>query len=656
MLKITCISFFLVLIGCTQTDTSHDYPIQPVSFTDVRVTSGFWHKRMETNRLVTIPYDFKKCEETGRISNFAKAGGLQDGEFEGIYFNDSDVFKVIEGAAYSLSLHADPVLEHYLDSVITLIAAAQEEDGYLYTNRTINPQKAADKGGIKRWSNLRVYHELYNVGHMYEAAVAHFQATGKRTFLEVALKNANLIDSVFGPGKNMGVPGHEEIEIGLVKLYRVTGDKKYLDLAKFFIDQRGDSTGHKLYGKNLQDHKPITDQEEAVGHAVRAGYLYAGIADVAALTGEQKYIQTIDRIWENFVTKKIYITGGAGASRHGEAFGENYDLPNASAYNETCAAIAALLFNHRLFLLHGDAKYMDVFERILYNGFLSGISIQGNTFFYPNPLAFDGNTPFNQGRRTRSPWFDCSCCPVNIVRLMPSIPGYIYGKRADALFVNLYMTSSGSISIDNKQVQIEQKTQYPWDGHIVITINPETSLSFNMLLRIPVWARNQPLPGDLYTYINKTDKQISLKINGIAQPLDIIKGYAKLSKKWKAGDKIELNLPMPVREVISHEKVKANHNLIALERGPLVYCAESVDNGGDVLKMALSKEQMFHVSEEPAFPGGMKIIKGIATHFADNESGAEKEFTAIPYYAWAHRGIGQMVVWIPTDKSAFDAN
>ncbi len=653
MTKYIIISLLILLLSCTISEKPHDYPIQPVPFTDVTVSSGFWYPRMETNRRVTIPYDFKKCEETGRISNFAKAGGLEKGEFEGIYFNDSDVFKVIEGASYSLSLHPDPILESYLDSVITLIAAAQEEDGYLYTNRTINPEKAADKAGEKRWTNLGTFHELYNIGHMYEAAVAYYQATGKRTFLDVALKNADLINSVFGPDNNMGVPGHEEIEIGLVKLYRITGDKKYLDLAQFFIDQRGDSTGHKLFGAQIQDHKPVVEQAEAVGHAVRAGYLYAGIADIAALTGEQKYIQAINRIWANFVTKKIYITGGAGASRHGESFGENYQLPNASAYNETCAAIASMLFNHRLFLLHGDAKYMDVFERTLYNGFLAGISMEGNTFFYPNPLEFDGNYRFNQGKSTRSPWFDCSCCPVNVVRIIPSIPGYIYGTRKDDLFVNLYIESSGKIRLDNKEVRIEQKTNYPWNGNIVITLNPETSASFNLYLRIPIWAQNQPLPGDLYSYAQKKGDLVKIKINDQEQPISLEKGYVKLSRKWKAGDKIELNLPMPVRKVISHELVKENENRMALERGPLVYCAEGIDNYNNVLNMLLSKEQVFAIEEKPSLLGGITIINGQVTHFDKNEIGSEKEFTAIPYYAWAHRGIGEMAVWLPMKKTAF---
>lgn len=650
--------FFLLhlFLSCNENLSKSDYPIKPVPFTDVNVTSGFWHERMETNRLVTIPYDFKKCEETGRISNFAKAGGLQDGEFEGIYFNDSDVLKVIEGAAYSLSLHPDPELEAYLDSVITLIAAAQEEDGYLYTNRTINPDKAADGAGAERWTNLRIYHELYNVGHMYEAAVAHYQATGKRSLLDVAIKNADLVADVFGPGRNMGVPGHEEIEIGLVKLYRVTGDQKYLDLARFFIDQRGNAEGHDLYGASAQDHLPVVEQSEAVGHAVRAGYLYAGMADVAALTGKQDYIDALGRIWDNIVTKKLYITGGVGAMRHGEGFGANYVLPNATAYNETCAAIAMMLMNHRLFLLHGHGKYMDVFERIMYNGFLSGISLEGNTFFYPNPLEFDGKYAFNQGQTGRSPWFDCSCCPVNIVRILPSLPGYVYAVRDNDFYVNLYMQNKSTIVLENQSVTIEQKTNYPWDGTIQVSIDPEKTGTFRIFLRIPGWLRNQPVPGDLYQYVQSNDSKATITINGQKYPLSVQNGYAEINRTWEAGDHISLKMPMAVRKVISHPKVEDNHKRVALERGPLVYCAEGIDNENQVLNLVLDKDASFSAEQKPDLLGGITVIKGKAGYSDDGARMQVRDFTAIPYYAWAHRGTGEMNVWFPYDRSVLQSS
>jgi len=394
---ILCLAVLALSYTCV-TESQRDYPIKPVPFTDVHIADNFWSPRMETNQKITIPYAFGKCEETGRINNFSVAGGLKEGTFRGIYpFDDSDVYKIIEGASYSLSINSDPKLEKYLDDLIFKISAAQEEDGYLYTARTINPDPPVRWVEKERWSNLRLGHELYNAGHMYEAAVAHHLATGKRTLLDVAIKNANLVESVFGPDKKQDVPGHQVIEIGLAKLYRVTGNKKYLKLAKFFLDERGQAHGRKLYGVYAQDHKPVIEQSEAVGHAVRAVYMYAGMADIAALTGDTEYISAIDRIWENVVTKKLYLTGGIGASGRGEAFGKNYNLPNATAYNETCAAIGNVLWNHRLFLLHGDARYIDVLERVLYNGFLSGISLNGDRFFYPNPLE-------SYGQHSRSPW------------------------------------------------------------------------------------------------------------------------------------------------------------------------------------------------------------------------------------------------------------
>ncbi len=440
-----------------------DYPVQPVPFTAVRVEDSFWTPRMETNRVTTVWYDFQKCEETGRIDNFAKAGKLIKGEFRGTPFDDSDVFKVIEGAACTLAVHPDPKLDKYLDDLIVKIAAAQEPDGYLYTARTIDPKCRLDFFGPARWSNLRVSHELYNVGHLYEAAVAHHQATGKRSLLNVAIKNADLICQTFGPAPAQlkEPPGHEEIEIGLVKLFRATGNQKYLDQAKFFCDIRGRAGTHKLRGANQQDDKPIVDQSEAVGHAVRAGYFYSGVADVAALTGDARYVQAIDRIWENVVGRKMHLTGGIGASPKGEAFGADYELPNEGAYLETCAAIANALWNERMFLLHGDAKYLDVLERVIYNGFLSGVALSGDRFFYPNPLETDGKAKFNHGSCERAPWFGCSCCPVNDVRFIPQIAGYIYATRGSELFVNLFIGGSARVNLAGLPVEVKQTTRYP---------------------------------------------------------------------------------------------------------------------------------------------------------------------------------------------------
>jgi hypothetical protein len=647
----------LLFLGCQadpqtgkaiqQDSCNKDYPIKPVAFTQVNITDDFWAPRLETNRKITIPYCFKKCEETGRIRNFAIAGGLEEGEFEGIYFNDSDVFKVIEGASYSLQVYDDPELEAYLDELIMKIAAAQEDDGYLYTNRTIDPSKAADGAGNERWTNLKVYHELYNVGHMYEAAAAHYQATGKKSLLDVAIKNADLIDKVFGPGRNMGVPGHQEIEIGLVKLYRVTGEQKYLDLAKFFIDQRGNADGHDLTGdhhagKYQQDHKPLTQQEEAVGHAVRAGYFYAGATDVAALTGETAYDQALDKIWNNIVHNKIYLTGGIGAEPKHEGFGPNYELPNATAYTETCAAIALMLWNHRMFLRSGETEYMDVFERTLYNGFLAGVSLEGNTFFYPNPLEADGVSKFNQGVCGRSPWFDCSCCPVNVVRILPSLPGYIYATEGKDIYVNLYIGNEAEIILGDQTIRLSQETDYPWDGKVELDILSNKNVDATIKLRIPGWVNNEVMPGDLYHYIDKNTPQVKVSVNG--KEIESVKqdGYIVIENRtWERKVRIEIEFEMSVRKVESNEKVAANRGKMALERGPLVFCAEEVDNPNGVLDLTIPKRGNFRYTFDSDLLGGLGTIKGNAVIKSKSVS-----FTAIPYYAWAHREVGEMAVWL----------
>jgi DUF1680 family protein len=646
-------SLWALTSGCAQ-KAQKDYPIKPVIFTEVAVEDTFWLPRLETNRRVTIPFAFKKSEETGRIDNFAKAGGLMPGQFIGRRYNDSDVFKIMEGAAYSLSLHPDPELEAYLDDLIAKIAAAQEDDGYLFTTRTIDPENPAPGSGDERWSNLGSSHELYNVGHMYEAAVAHYQATGKRDFLEVALKNADFIASVFGPDKRRGFPGHQEIEIGLAKLYRVTGDEKYLKLAKFFLDERGQEEYKKMFPETsdfsvynqdwyLQAHQPVIEQEEAVGHAVRAAYMYSGMADVAALTGDESYIKAIDHIWENVVSKKIYVTGGIGSRHEGEAFGDDYELPNATAYNETCAAIGNVFWNHRLFLLHGDAKYLDVLERTLYNGLLSGISLSGDRFFYPNPLESDGKHEFNQGAATRKPWFDCACCPVNVARFVPSIPGYIYAWQDHVLYVNLFVKSQATVRIGKNPVRVVQETRYPWEGKVQITVNPEEAAEFTVYVRIPGWAQNEPVPSDLYSFLQPPEENVVLKVNSEVLALDMEKGFARLHQKWEKGDVIELDLPMPLRRVLAHENVKENVGKIALQRGPLVYCLEGIDNEGQVFNKDLPDDLSFEVEFHPDLLGGINVI---TIRRADEDV----RLVAIPYYAWSHRGIGEMVVWIPRKK------
>ncbi len=650
LLTAVCISVWLLSCFSCRRQTRVDYPYQPVTFTSVHFSDNFWLPRLETNRKVTIPFALDQCEETGRINNFEIAGGAAEGEFCSIYpFDDSDVYKIIEGASYALNIRRDPELEGSLDELIEKIAAAQEEDGYLYTARTIEQDPPVQWTEGARWSNLYLGHELYNMGHFYEAAVAHHLATGKRNMLDLAIKNADLITSVFGPGKKVGVPGHQEIEIGLVKLYRITGDQKYLDLAKHFLDGRGREEGRELFGQYSQDHVSILEQDEAVGHAVRAAYMYSGIADVAALTGDAGYIRTVDQIWENVVSKKMYITGGIGARGGGEAFGPNYELPNASAYAETCAAIANAFWNHRMFLLHGDAKYIDVLEKVIYNGMLSGVALSGDLFFYPNPLE-------SFGQHERSSWFNCACCPSNISRFMPSIPGYVYAQRGKTLYINLFVDSETNIVMNNNNISVIQETEYPWEGKVRIRLEPESVMKFTVHVRIPGWALEQPVPSDLYHFINSSDEAPTLKVNGETIPLSMDKGYVPIQRSWKGGDTIELNLPMQVRRVESHPEVKENRGKIALIRGPIVYCAEWPDNLGHVSNLVLSDDIELLTEMQNDLLNGITVIKGQAMALFEYEDETTvrretQEFTAIPYYAWAHRGPGEMAVWLSREEA-----
>lgn len=626
------------LIACQHKPEKVDYQIQGIPFNEVKINDQFWLPKIETNRTVTIPSSFAKCEETGRVANFEKAA-RHEGQFDTTFpFDDTDIYKIIEGASYSMSVHPDARLDSYVDSLITIIGKAQEPDGYLYTARTIDPKHPHEWSGNERWVNESILsHELYNSGHLYEAAAAHYQATSKRNLLDIALKNANLLNEVFGQGKRNDAPGHEIVEMGLVKLYRITGEKKYLDLAKFFIDCRGkENDPKKAYS---QDHKSIILQDEAVGHAVRAGYLYSGVADVAVLTGNAEYITAIDKIWDNMVSKKLYITGGIGARHQGEAFGDNYELPNLTAYNETCAAIANVYWNYRMFLLHGDSKYIDVLERSLYNGVISGIGIDGKTFFYPNPLECDNHFAFNRESLTRQPWFDCSCCPTNICRFLPSVPGYIYAQNKHGVYVNLFVQSSSLIDIAGNKVNISQKTNYPWQSDIEIELSPENKSTFTVYLRLPGWATNQPVPGNLYLYNDKSEKKPLLELNGKSIDVTNEKGYAVITREWNKGDKIKLTLPMEIRKVKANELVKDDLGKIALQRGPIIYCIEEIDNP-DINQIRLSSDTQFSSSFKPELLSGIEVISG-------NDSIAKETITAIPYFVWNNRGTDKMKVWIP---------
>jgi DUF1680 family protein len=649
---------------CQPVSPTRDYPVKPVPFTAVHVNDVFWAPRIETNRRVTIPFAFQKDEETGRVDNFIRAAKALRGEpFENhkyppYPFDDTDVYKVIEGASYTLSVTLDPKLEAYLDSLIEKIGAAQEKDGYLYTARTIDPAHPHPWSGNERWILEGVNsHELYDLGHLYEAAVAHYQATGKRTLLDIALRTANLLDQNFGPGKRAIWPGHQIVEMGLAKLYRVTGDQRYLNLAKFTLDSRGpDSTEKGAGNPYVQAHKRVIDQTDAVtgGHAVRATYMYSGMADVAALTGDTAYVNALDKIWENVAGKKLHITGGIGARAAGESFGADYELPNMSAYNETCAAVGNDYWNHRLFLLHADAKYIDVMERTLYNGLISGVSLDGKTFFYQNPLEATGKAAKDQ----RSPWFGVACCPGNITRFMASVPGYVYAQRGDALWVNLFVASKADVKLDNGlTVKLTQETRYPWDGAVKMIVEPDESKPFSVNVRIPGWARNEPVPSDLYRFADKMDSPAVLKVNGRMVPLKLDKGYVTLTRTWKKGDTIELSLPMPVRRIVANDHVAADRGRVAIQRGPLVYAAEWPDNpNGQVRNLVLPDSAPLVPEFKSDLLNGVTIVKGKAVALAYNAQGAvtktDQAFTAIPYYAWANRGAGQMMVWFPNHESS----
>lgn len=655
-MKRTCLlAVAVLLVGslAAQKGTLHSgYPIDPVPFTSVKVTDVFWGQRLKASREVTIPLAFSKCEETGRYENFVKAAHPSDEyKVEGFSFDDTDVYKTIEGASYLLQTYPDKKLEKYIDSVLLIVAGAQEPDGYLYTARTMNPKHPHDWAGPERWTKVEeLSHEFYNLGHMVEGAVAHYQATGKRNFLDIAIKYADCVCKAIGNGPDQKklVPGHQIAEMALVRLYLVTGDRKYLDQAKFFLDARGYTSRKDVYS---QAHKPVLEQDEAVGHAVRATYMYAGMADVAAITGDSSYINAIDKIWENIVTKKIYITGGIGARHAGEAFGDNYELPNLSAYNETCAAIGNVYVNYRLFLLHGDAKYFDVLERTLYNGLISGVSLDGGSFFYPNPLA-------STGGYSRKPWFGCACCPSNISRFIPSLPGYVYAVKDDHVYVNLYMANRGELKVKSKKLVLEQETSYPWDGDIRIRVVQGT-IPFTMNLRIPGWVRNEVLPGDLYYYDDKQKPGYTVTVNGETVEGILQKGYLQIERKWRKGDVVEIGFDMQPRVVRANEKVTADRGRVAIERGPIVYCAEWPDNDFNVHNILLNQHPSFQVVDKPDLLYGIREITTDAQALSYDVAGKlavkDVNLTLIPYYAWAHRGEGDMEVWLPIEISASSA-
>ncbi|WP_028910293.1 glycoside hydrolase family 127 protein [Prevotella sp. AGR2160] len=675
-----CAAVMPVMLPAAQ-KTGNGYPFTQVPFTAVKVMPHtFWGNRLDAVRRVTVPLALSKCKSEHRYENFTMAAytlrhpnhaGLDTpkwdvGKFMGFPFDDTDVYKTIEGASYLLQTYPDKKLKTYIDSVLTVVGAAQEPDGYLYTARTINPKHPHPWSGLTRWSQEEVLsHELYNLGHMVDAACAHYQATGSTKFLNIARRYADCVIKEVGPhdGQATVVPGHQIAEMALARLYVLTGDHRYLDEAKYLLDERGKTKIRNIY---TQSDRPVTEQTEAEGHAVRAGYMYSGMADVAALTGDSAYIKAIDQITENIISKKYYLTGGVGARHEGEAFGDNYELPNLTAYNETCAAISMVYLFQRMFLLHGDGKYIDCLERTLYNGVISGMSVDGGRFFYPNPLSSDGKYAFNaDGTTTRQPWFGCACCPSNLCRFIPSLPGYLYAVRDKDIYVNLFAASKATVNVDGKPVEIEQRTNYPWDGSISIRITKAPVKDAGLLIRIPGWVRGDVVPSDLYHFATDEKTTYRVMINGrdiSATPL--MKGYLRIPS-IKKGDEIRVSLDMLPRTVEANAAVKADRGCVAVERGPLVYCAEEWDNkGADVLSTFLSPSASFtvipHDTIQNTEASGSFTVTALSAPAQSLSQAADGTLSVrpltlklIPYYAWNHRGAARMNVWFPNRIDKF---
>ncbi|BES62638.1 glycoside hydrolase family 127 protein [Dysgonomonas capnocytophagoides] len=654
MKRLATILLTLTLISCGATEEKSKVQlgeIKEVPFTDVHFTDDFWLPRMEINRTVSIPSAFHQCEINGRFDNFALAGGLIKGEHKGDFsFDDTDPYKIIEGASYSLAVKYDPKLDAYLDSVITLISAAQEPDGYLTTCVTNKCTRLSGWWGSSRWEKINS-HELYNSGHLYEAAVAHYKATGKKTLLNVAIKNADLVCQVFGPNEGQKhVPsGHPIIEMALAKLYNVTDDEKYLKMARYFVDETGRGTdGHKL-SPYSQDHKPIIDQDEIVGHAVRAGYLFSGVTDVASLQHDKKLFDAVNRVWENMASKKLYLNGGIGSRPQGEGFGPNYELNNFNNYCETCASIANVYWNQRMFLATGDSKYIDVLERTLYNGLIAGVSLSGDKFFYDNPMGTSGG-------HARQQWFGCACCPGNVTRFMASVPGYVYAIDKKDVYVNLFVGGNSKLKVGDTEVELVQKTQYPWNGDVEIDVTPNKNDKFTLLVRIPGWAKNKPVPSDLYAYVDGSNPQVKVLVNGSETKKHTRAGYWVIEREWKKGDKVTLTMDMPVRRVEANPQVRYDKGLLAMERGPILYALESIDQKRDyIFDIVIPRDSKIESHFEKNLLNGVVVLEGNA--FAvekDSASGKVIEkpltFKAIPYSTWNNRGIGQMVVWTPATK------
>lgn len=626
--------------------------VEKVSFQDVTITDNFWRPKIETNRVSSIRHALEQADRS--IEDFDIAAGITDVEHQGRMASDSDVYKIIQGAAYALHHTPDKMLEAKIDSIIDRIVAAQQPDGYLFSYWIANDLSM-------RWTDIERKHELYCAGHMFEAAAAYFEVTGKRKFLDAAMHLADHIDSIFGPDKRLGVPGHQEIELALYKLYEVTGEKRYLDLSIFFIDERGnpERIGDALikpdhdpnagtprrwrHPSYRQDHLPVTEQFYAVGHAVRASYLYSSMVDISIENKDPKYIPALDSIWNDIVQKKLYITGGIGTRQfHDEGFGTEYLLPNDQAYCETCSSIGLTFWNRRMNLMHGDAKYADLLELILYNSGISGVSLSGDRFFYTNPLE-------SVGKARRRAWFNPPCCPSNVVRFLPEIGTTIYGKRDNEIFVNQFIGSEAKIKLSDNEIILSQETNYPWDGKIVLKIDPETPADISLHIRIPGWAQGELLPEGLYHYLETETlpEKVNIKINGKrVRKMRMEKGYAVIERKWEKGDIVELELPMNIRMLAGDPRIEDAEGKVVLMRGPMVFCVEETDNKGyfdDANEAHLLLTGLKAEYKEDLL-GGVVAISGNASLGTEGE---KLEIAAIPYYAWNNRGQGQMRVWLP---------
>lgn len=665
--------FVALLLAITTLASAADYPLKPVPFNKVEMTSDFWRPRLETQRKTLVPFAFEKTQPGVEHLQAARdfLAGKKVEDHRAHRFIDSDLYKVMEGAAYLLQLRADPELEKTLDDLADVIAGAQHENGYLYPSHTTGAGSSKQMMGDKPYTFIVHSHELYNVGHLYEAAIAYYQATGKKKLLDVAEKSAQHINKVIfegDPDYNDGkpirqAPGHQEMELALVKLYRVTGKQLYLDMARKFLEIRGvtyvpDGEG-VMSPTYAQQHAPVTEQKEAVGHAVRATYLYSAMADVGTLTGDARYGKALDNIWGDITNTRMHITGGLGAVHGIEGFGPQYELPNSDAFNETCAAVGNVLLNYRMFLLHKDARYLDVAEVALLNNVLAAVNFEGNRFFYVNPLEADGKYPFNHGTAGRAPWFGTACCPSNMARLLPQVPGMTYAHDEDDLYITFFAESQTEIEISGTNVKVQQKTAYPNDGEISVAINPEKPTKFRLRLRIPTWARKQFVPGALYRYVDTSSETVSLTVNGQDASLQLDKAFVSIEREWKPGDRVILNLPMPVRVTECHPAVKANTNRIAFTRGPFVLCSEGVDNGGatqrfffdEVPDMVKAKVKTTRI-EFGSFIQAELSAKAV-TKSGDTET---SPLVLTPYYAWNNRGVGSMTVWFPTaaDMAIYD--